>query len=102
MGHRARKIGGYYMADEDIIAMMSRHDIMKDALKEIADACPCTCDPAYYKRSLVAPDCLADLAGDMAREALGLPIECRGALAPPSEAQKRMAAKIQRILEMKQ
>jgi len=52
-----------------------------EALREIAASCPCTCAPAYYDRGLVAPDCLADLAGDDARRALGdLPV-CLGVIA---------------------
>lgn len=81
--------------------IVPRFDAAKAALQEIADSCPCTCDPAYYERSLVAPDCPADWAGDMAREALGLPIECKGRLAPRTEAQIRQHERLKKILGTK-
>lgn len=53
---------------------------LREALREAASF-PCTCIPAYYERHMPAPDCLADLVSDDAREALGEPRQCKGTLA---------------------
>lgn len=50
---------------------------LEAALREMADW-PCTCDPAFYERHRPAPDCMADLVGDDAREVLGEPPQCKG------------------------
>ena len=101
----------YRQADEEgIMVTVSRqaiHEVsdeierLRAALREIVNDNPCTCDAAYFERSLVAPDCLASLAGDRAREALGMPIECKGRLAPPSDAQKKAVADLKDVLGRK-
>lgn len=56
----------------------------RDALREYVteqSTWPCTCDPAFYERRRSAPDCMADLVGDEARELLGMPVQCKGRIA---------------------
>lgn len=73
--------GGVLDGYRDLGARLAAKDAeierLREALREAA-AYPCTCDPAYYERGLTAPDCLADLVSDDAREALGEPPQCRG------------------------
>ena len=50
-------------------------------LQEIADRNRCSCEQKHIDRKVSAPKCPAHLAGDDAREALGLDVECLGRLA---------------------
>ena len=49
-------------------------------LQEIADRNRCTCNPTDIEQGRSAPDCRALLAGDDAREAIGLDLLCKGRL----------------------
>jgi hypothetical protein len=64
-------------AADRIEALEAENARLRAALHEIAGY-PCTCEPAFYERGLVAPDCLADLCSDDARMALGAPPQCQG------------------------
>jgi len=70
---------GYRLASSQLADMVR-------GLREIAGNCPCTCAPEYHERGLIAPDCLAALAGDDARRALGDLPNCLGAIAARRKA----------------
>lgn len=69
---------------DEIDRLRAENERLRAALRDLRY--PCTCDPAYYERGLVAPDCMADLCGDDAREALGEPLECKGRKAKVAKA----------------
>jgi hypothetical protein len=64
------------MAD-DTPSLAERVAVLEAALQEIAGY-SCTCHEAFVSRGKVDPDCMAGEVGDTAREALGLPMRCRG------------------------
>lgn len=53
---------------------------LRKALEAIARDNQCTCLDAYSGRGLQDPHCQASNVGDDAREALGLPPVCKGAI----------------------